>query len=102
MSFFRKLFGLQPAPDIKELVKNGALIIDVRSQAEFKGGHVKGAKCIPLDRISNEANRFKKETPIVLCCASGARSGAASRMLKSKGFTAYNAGSWTSLRNKIS
>ena len=54
----QKLFG--PKTDYKELVRQGAVIIDVRSSSEFKTGHVKGAKNIPLQELSSKLGKIKK------------------------------------------
>jgi phage shock protein E len=94
------LFG--PAVDYKELMKNGAVILDVRTKGEYNGGNIKGSKNVPLDSLGSYINNLDKTKPIITCCASGMRSGAAKNMLKSKGFQqVYNGGSWMSLRNKI-
>jgi rhodanese-related sulfurtransferase len=94
------LFG--PSVDYKQLVKNGAVIIDVRTKGEYNGGNIKGSKNIPLDSLSSFLSKLDKNTPVITCCASGMRSGAAKNMLKSNGFKeVYNGGSWMSLRNKI-
>ena len=91
--------GLGPKVDVKELVSNGASIIDVRTSGEFKAGHPKNAINIPLDQISNKVSKVQSmKQPIVVCCQSGMRSGQAARILKSNGIEAYNAGSWTKLR----
>ena len=45
--------------DVKEMIDNGAVIIDVRTPMEFQGGHVAGSKNIPLDRISSKVMRSK-------------------------------------------
>lgn len=95
----QKLFG--PKVDYKELVDQGAIIVDVRSKAEFNSGHVRGAKNIPLGELSAKINQLKKGKTIITCCASGARSGVARGMLKSKGFETYNGGGWRSLNNKL-
>ena len=88
--------------DLKQLAKEGAVILDVRSPAEFSGGHVKEAVNIPLQQIEKAVSKFKKEQVIITCCASGMRSGSAKSFLKSKGFSqVYNGGAWTSLRSKI-
>lgn len=85
----------------KEKLDAGARVIDVRSPAEFKAGHVKGSRNIPLDRIGEEAARLNKEEAVVLCCASGARSGMAKGILKNKGIEVYNGGSWRSVDNYL-
>jgi rhodanese-related sulfurtransferase len=103
MSFLRKLFGLGPAVDLKALVEDGAIIIDVRTKGEFQGGHIKNAINIPVDSISTNLSKIKnKDKPIITCCASGMRSGTAKGILKSKGYQkVYNGGAWTSLNRKI-
>jgi phage shock protein E len=101
MGFLANLFGGAKV-DLKQLVKDGAVILDVRSPAEFSGGHVKGAINIPLQQIEKAVSKFKKEQVIITCCASGMRSGSAKSFLKSKGFNqVHNGGGWTSLRAKI-
>ena len=98
MSFLRKLFGLGPKADFRDLIQNQkAQIVDVRTAAEFRQGHVKNSINIPLTNISNAGKKIKKDRPVVLCCASGMRSGQATRVLKSKGIDAYNGGSWNSV-----
>jgi len=99
MSFFRKLFGLGPKADFADLIHNKkAYIVDVRTPGEFKNGHVKGSVNIPLQSFASADKKLKGKEPIILCCASGARSGQATSMLKSKGFAeVYNGGSWHSV-----
>jgi rhodanese-related sulfurtransferase len=99
----KKMFGLgKPAVNFSQLLKNGAIIIDVRSKGEFSSGAIKGAKNIPLDTLLNSIGKIDKSTTIITCCASGMRSGSAKKLLKSNGFNqVYNGGSWMTLRNKI-
>lgn len=81
--------------NIEELIKSGeAKIVDVRTPAEFSGGHVKGSVNIPLQEIPKRLEEFKQMKNIVLCCASGNRSGQASAFLKQNGVNCENAGSW--------
>ena len=82
-----------------ELVAQGALILDVRTRAEFQQGHVKGSKNIPLNNLSESLSNLTKNQAIITCCASGMRSGAAKNLLKKNGFlTVQNGGSWQNLR----
>jgi len=82
---------------LPDLLKDGAVIIDVRSPGEFAGGHNPLSQNIPLDQISEKAGTLDKEKTYILCCASGARSAAAMGVLKGKGFKhVMNAGSWSS------
>ena len=68
----KKLFGFGPSTNYTELVKQGAIIVDVKNKA------------------------------IITCCASGMRSASAKGILKSKGYTSvYNGGGWSSLNNKL-
>ncbi len=96
------LFGLGKKIDYKEMLKNGGVIVDVRTKGEYNSGHIKGSINIPLDQLSGNLKKFKTDQPIITCCASGMRSGAAKNLLKSKGFAnTVNGGSWYSLNNKI-
>lgn len=98
----KSLFGFEKI-DYAQLVKNGAIILDVRSKGEYDGGHIKGSINISVNQLENNLHRFKdKDKPIVTCCASGMRSATAKSMLKSNGYTqVYNGGVWQSLQNKI-
>jgi len=98
----KNLFGFGPKTDYAELVKQGAIILDVRSKGEFQGGHIRGALNISVDTLSKNLNKLNKNKPIITCCASGMRSASAKSILKSNGFKdVYNGGSWMSLKNKI-
>lgn len=102
LGFLKNIFGGKSV-DYAELVKNGAQIIDVRTPAEFNGGHVKGAKNVPLQSLSQNLGKINKNKPVITCCASGARSAAAKSILLNSGFTeVYNGGGWMSLKNKLS
>lgn len=100
MGFLTKIFGLdKPTVNMKELIANGAMIIDVRTAGEYAGGHINGSINIPLNILSAKLGSLDKNKPLILCCASGMRSGSACSILKKNGFTqVYNAGSWNSLR----
>jgi len=95
MSILRKIFGLGPKVDCHELLANGAILIDVRTPAEYVSGKPNQSTNIPLDKIGSKINKIEKlNKPIVLCCASGMKSGQATAMLKRKGIEAYNGGAW--------
>lgn len=98
----KKILGLGPKTDYKALLKNGAQIIDVRSKDEFRGGHIKISKNIPINVLKHEINNLPKDKVIITCCASGMRSASARKILLSNGFKeVYNGGGWMSLENKI-
>ncbi len=102
LQLLKKLFGFGPKVNYLELLQNGAVIIDVRTKAEYQSGHIKNSINMPLDSLSNNLSKLKKDKAVIACCASGMRSAGAVSMLKSNGFTeVYNAGSWMSLQNKI-
>jgi len=87
---------------IQEFKDKGAIVIDVRSQGEFAGGHIKGAKNIPLNEIGSKINDIKKlNKPVIACCASGMRSSQATSILKQNGVDAINGGGWQSLQSKL-
>ncbi len=77
------------------LVKDGALLVDVRSKAEFESGHLPGAKNVPLPELGGRSKSLgEKGKPIVLYCASGTRSAVARSVLKGQGFSqVFNLGS---------
>ncbi len=80
---------------IEELISSGkATVVDVRTRAEFMGGHVKDSINIPLQELPARLEELKEMENIVLCCASGNRSGQASAYLKQHGVNCENAGSW--------
>ena len=96
MGIFSNLFKTNATTELKEKIANGALLLDVRTKAEFAGGHAEGSKNIPLDQLSGNISKLDKSKPIVAVCASGMRSGSAVNLLKKHGFTeVYNGGSWT-------
>lgn len=81
--------------NLKELVKNpSTIVIDVRSPWEFETSHISGAQNIPLEEIPYKISAFKSfNSPIVLYCRSGARSGIAASILKQNGINeVYNGG----------
>jgi phage shock protein E len=98
----KKMLGIGPSANYKELVAKGAKIIDVRTRSEFASDHAKGSINIPLNELAAGAQQLKKEDTIITCCASGIRSAAAKSSLKSMGFAqVHNGGAWSSLNAKI-
>jgi phage shock protein E len=99
----KRILGFGPSVNYSQLVKAGALILDVRSKGEYAGGHIKGSINVAVDQLPDNLNRFKsKEQTIITCCASGMRSAAAKNILTAKGYThVFNGGSWHSLQQKI-
>jgi phage shock protein E len=76
----------------QELVKKGAMVLDVRTLIEYKVKHIDGAKRIPVDEVKQNFSKIKKlnkdskENPIVVYCMSGGRSARAKMELEKAGF----------------
>ena len=80
------------------LKQQGALLVDVRSAAEFAGASAPGTVNIPLQELANRLHEIPTAVPVVLCCASGTRSGMAKLMLKKNGYKqVFNIGKWGNL-----
>lgn len=95
MSLFQNLFGGGQTADLKNLIEQGAFLVDVREPGEFSGGTAKGAVNIPLGSVATELNKFKGKENIVVFCRSGNRSGQAKIILEQNGFkNVVNGGTW--------
>jgi rhodanese-related sulfurtransferase len=90
---FGFLFGKNK---VKEALKNGAVIIDVRTPHEYDNGRIPRSINIPVDRISASVERIRSMAkPVIIVCESGMRSNTAKNILKSAGIQdVYNGGSW--------
>lgn len=77
-----------------QTMESSIVVIDVRTPAEFMGGHVAGSINIPLNELPHRMEELKDKNNLVLCCASGARSEQAARLLKSNGIACENGGPW--------
>jgi|SRR5436190_13211070 len=99
----KNLLGMGSKIDYQQLVKQGAVILDVRTRDEYASGHIRGSINIPVDQLLNNLNKLKdKRKTIITCCASGMRSASAKNLLKSKGYSeVYNGGGWISLQNRL-
>ena len=95
MSIFQTLFGGAKPIDLKNIINEGAFLVDVRTRGEFVEGHVKGSVNIPLDTIPNQLAKFKNKKNIIVFCRSGGRSSQAKSILEQNGFTnVVNGGTW--------
>lgn len=75
--------------EVTQLINRGkSTIVDVRSAAEFAGGHLPGAKNIPLAELASRVGELDKmkSKSIVVVCQSGARSARAAGVLAKAGF----------------
>jgi phage shock protein E len=100
VNFFSTFFGRSK---LKNAIKRGGIIIDVRTASEYDSGHIPDAFHIPVDRIKINAERLKESNlPVIVCCNTGHRSGTALLLLKAKGVKqVYNGGNWESLLRLI-
>lgn len=80
---------------LNEKIKSGkTVIVDVRTCAEFSGGHVAGSVNIPLQGLQQRMDELEKMEYVILCCASGGRSAQATELLRKRGINCENGGSW--------
>ncbi len=76
----------------------GAVLVDVRSAGEFASAHAPGTVNIPLSDLGARVSEIPKDVPVVVCCASGSRSGMAKILLRRHGYKrVYNIGAWGNL-----
>jgi len=64
-----------------------AQLIDVREESEYNGGHILGARNIPMTQLKMRYGEIRKDKPVYLYCAGSVRSRQAARFLKRKGYT---------------
>ena len=104
LTLIKNILGIKTPINHYELIKNGAIIIDVRSKSEFDQGHIKGSLNFPFMELGHSAysiNNLGK--PLIVCCSNGDRSSYAILILKSHGFNeVYNGGNWVDLKKIIS
>ncbi|MDL5054593.1 rhodanese-like domain-containing protein [Oscillatoria laete-virens NRMC-F 0139] len=67
--------------------REGHLLIDVRTPAEFASGHIAGAVNIPVDELASRLSEVPQGQPVVVYCRSGNRSAQASRILAQAGYS---------------
>ena len=95
---WRIVSSLRVRRRLPALIKEGAQLVDVRSEGEFAGGHAPGTTNIPLHELEARAAELDPQRWVVVCCASGTRSAVARRRLRGLGFErVLNAGSWRTL-----
>jgi rhodanese-related sulfurtransferase len=93
------IFSLFGSGKIKNALRRGAIIIDVRPPNKFDEGHVEDAVNIPVDRLAINAERLKNmNRPIIFCCDSGYESSVGVKTMRERGVKeVYNGGSWANL-----
>jgi rhodanese-related sulfurtransferase len=78
--------------DVEAALKNGTqkTIIDVRDAAEVAEGKIPGALHIPLGLLEFRMHELDKDKEYIMVCRSGARSGRATQLLESHGYSVVN------------
>lgn len=95
MNFSSQMSEIINDIDYKQLIKDGAFLVDVRTEAEFAEAHVKGSANIPLHTIPYELELFKNRGTIIVFCRSGGRSSQAKAYLDMNGIgNVINGGTW--------
>jgi len=84
--------------NILELLKSGAIVVDVRTPAEYYEGHFSESINIPLNELLGRLDELKTANDIIVCCASGTRSNKAMGVLRENGIACHDGGSWLSLK----
>ncbi|MGP8251684.1 MAG: rhodanese-like domain-containing protein [Terracidiphilus sp.] len=95
--FFMQRRGWISAKEARERLRDGALVVDVRTEVEFATGHLPGATNLPLGTIATTtpARMPDKGETLLLHCQSGRRSRVAQIELRAMGYTnAFNLGSY--------
>jgi rhodanese-related sulfurtransferase len=87
MNIFGRSYRSVSVPIAKELVKQGHILIDVRSDKEWRSGHAPEAHHIPLDALVSRLGELPQGTPVVTLCHSGVRSARAAQTLAKHGYT---------------
>lgn len=101
MGFLDFIFGAKKHK-VESYLKNGALILDVRTKREWDNGHIQNAIHIPLNELKEKIDDVKKlNKPIIVCCQSGVRSAKAAKFLNLNNIDATNGGGWISLKSKL-
>ncbi|MDR6369978.1 rhodanese-related sulfurtransferase [Chryseobacterium bernardetii] len=88
---------------LPELVRKGAVILDVRTEKEYATGHIEGSVNISLGTIRERYMELDPKKTYITVCSHGLRSVKVENILKEKGFQqVYNGGAWTDLQKTLS
>ncbi len=75
-------------PALTDKIKSGALVVDVRTKDEYEEEHYPNALNVPIDQVQHRMAEFgEKSKPVIVYCASGARSAYAAKLLKAAGYS---------------
>lgn len=98
-NFIKKLFSSNNE-ELRNIIKDGAYLVDVRTKAEYESGNVKGSVNIPLDQIQQNIAKFKNKKNVVVFCRSGMRATQTKAVLQQNGIgNVVNAGTWQNVNS---
>jgi phage shock protein E len=101
MGFLDFIFGSKKR-QVETYLKNGALVLDVRTDREYNSGHIENSIHIPLDQLHQKVEKLQSyNKPFIVCCQSGVRSAKAAKFLNLNNIEATNGGGWISLKSKL-
>jgi phage shock protein E len=99
---YRSYYMLNLDGGLEHRIREGAVILDVRTQGEWNRGHIDGAVNIPLSKLHDGPIPIAKDGVIITCCSHGLRSVKALSELKRRGYqNVYNGGSWNDLQEIV-
>lgn len=100
---FYRLYTYQTLYEgLDTVIKNGAIILDVRTEKEFDQGHIFGSQNISLGNIREQYRELDPNQTYITVCSHGLRSVKAESILKEKGFKkVYNGGAWSDLQKTL-
>ncbi|WP_177760908.1 rhodanese-like domain-containing protein [Flavobacterium sp. I3-2] len=87
---------------LSEKIENGAIILDVRTEYEYKTGHIDGSINIPLGTIRERYLELDTNKTYITTCSHGLRSVKVETLLKEKGYkNVFNGGAWSDLEKIV-
>ena len=96
-----KAMSVTPPEEVLGLIKQGALVLDVRNPDEAKEGIAPGAQNIPLSELKNHLNELPHDRTIVTYCVRGGRAAKAKTLLEAHGLKAVNGGGYAAIRKTL-
>ena len=101
MSWLSDIFS--GGANIRQAVRDGAVIVDLRTAYEYDQGHIPRSLNIPLEKLRGNIDRLRDlGKPVILCCAGGEHCFEGASVLRDAGLSrVINGGDWQSLWRKI-
>lgn len=98
-----RIYTFQTLDDgLEPLIRNGAVILDVRTESEYRTGHIPGSKNISLGTLRERYTELDPSKTYITVCSHGLRSVKAEHILKERGFkNVRNGGAWTDLQKSL-